>query len=287
MTDSASIQSDRQWWTEQWFDLINSYRFKKRLERGWKYAREGHVLTIDFKDEKVLAQVQGTDPQPYQVSLCLEQLTDEDWDNVIETLAQRAIFSAKLLAGEMPHNIEEVFAANGLRLFPFKLADVKSSCTCPDKANPCKHISAVYYLMGDRFSEDPFVLFQLRGRTCEQILQALRQKRQAALAQAPEASPQPQTSDSSTVATNSLGEKFWAYDAKLDPSLVVITPTMGQETPVDLLGPLPLGTLISDGEMAKAQGQAVMDYLKQVYDSLGQQAMLKAMAQGNQDNASG
>jgi len=37
---------------------------------------------------------------------------------VIETMSQRAIFAAKLLA-EMPQNIEEVFTANGLSLFPY------------------------------------------------------------------------------------------------------------------------------------------------------------------------
>ncbi len=154
---------DREWWTQQWLDLINTYRFKKRLERGWQYAREGKVLSIKFPNQEVIAIVQGTDPKPYQVSLGLDTLTDEDWDYVIENMSQRAVFSAKLLAGEMPHNIEDVFAAAGKTLFPLSLSDIRSRCSCPDPKNPCKHISAVYYLLGDRFSEDPFVLFQLRG----------------------------------------------------------------------------------------------------------------------------
>ena len=168
---------DREWWTQQWLDLINTYRFKKRLERGWQYAREGKVLSIKFPNQEVIALVQGTDPKPYQVSLGLDTLSDEDWDYVIENMSQRAVFSAKLLAGEMPHNIEDVFAAAGKTLFPLSLSDIRSRCSCPDPKNPCKHISAVYYLLGDRFSEDPFVLFQLRGRTKEQILTALRQRR--------------------------------------------------------------------------------------------------------------
>jgi Uncharacterized conserved protein len=69
------------------------------------------------------------------------------------------------------------FAASGRRLFPFKLQEVRSECSCPDKANPCKHISAVYFLMGERFSEDPFVLFQLRGRTRAKLLEDLAEHR--------------------------------------------------------------------------------------------------------------
>ena len=37
------------WWVEQWMELINGYRFKKRLERAWGYAREGHVTSIRFE----------------------------------------------------------------------------------------------------------------------------------------------------------------------------------------------------------------------------------------------
>ncbi len=167
----------REWWVQRWLELLDSYRFKKRLERGRNYAREGNVLSIDFTEAQAFAKVQGSDVEPYQVSLALEPFTDEDWDFVIETMSQKAIYSAQLLAGEMPDNIEEVFTANGLSLFPFTLSDVHSRCTCPDKANPCKHIAAVYYQLGTRFSEDPFVIFQLRGRTREQILERLREIR--------------------------------------------------------------------------------------------------------------
>jgi hypothetical protein len=93
--------------------------------------------------------------------------------------SQKARWSAQLLAGVMPADIERAFAASGKRLFPFKLQEVRSECSCPDKANPCKHVSAVFYLMGDRFSEDPFVLFQLRGRTRAQLLSDLAKRRRA------------------------------------------------------------------------------------------------------------
>jgi uncharacterized Zn finger protein len=121
-------KSDKEWWTQQWIDLLNSYRYKKRLERARNYARQGNVLSIDFKDQKITAKVQGTAPEPYELSLWLNTFSDEDWDYVIKTMSERAIFTAKLLAGEMPQNIEEVFSANGLRLFPFALDEVHSRC---------------------------------------------------------------------------------------------------------------------------------------------------------------
>jgi len=268
MNDTALPSEQRQWWTQQWLDLINSYRFKKRLERGWRYAREGNVLSIRFKGQKVVAEVQGTEAKPYRLSLWLDPLADEDWDFVVETLSEKALFSAKLLAGEMPMNIEQAFAANGLRLFPFNLSEVHSRCSCPDKANPCKHISAVYYLLGDRFSEDPFVLFQLRGRTREQLLQGLRQQRQG---KTRDAMPM--------VQLDQVGpglENFWRYEEPLESNLVVIAPS-GAETVLDILEPIPLPSAI--GETGASSAAIAMTYLREVYQTVSQQAMLKAMMQ--------
>lgn len=201
MTNSATTLSkeglgQQPWWVAEWMELINSYRYKKRLERAWIYAREGNVLSIRFEGRRVQARVQGTEAEPYKVKLWLDVLTDEDWEFVLEALTQKARWTCQLLAGIMPDDIERAFAVSGKRLFPFKLQEVRSECSCPDKANPCKHISAVYYLMGDRFSEDPFVLFQLRGRSRSQLLSDLAERRRqhladerAALGMPPPASP--------------------------------------------------------------------------------------------------
>lgn len=273
---------DREWWTQQWLDLINTYRFKKRLERGWQYAREGKVLSIKFPDKEVIAIVQGSDPKPYQVSLGLDTLSDEDWEYVIENMSQRAVFSAKLLAGEMPHNIEDVFAAAGKTLFPLSLSDVRSRCSCPDPKNPCKHISAVYYLLGDRFGEDPFVLFQLRGRTKEQILSALRQRRGM------EGEENTQlNSDENSAKSNSQVPKvdrFWEYNQQLESSLVVIVPPPSSETVLDILGPIPLA---NDGKGTASKSSAASEALKQhfakIYQAVSQQAVLAALKRSEGD----
>jgi uncharacterized Zn finger protein len=245
--------AQKPWWVEQWMELINSYRFKKRLERAWSYVREGNVVSIRFEGRRVHARVQGTEADPYKVKLWLDVLNDEDWGYVLEALAQKARWSAQLLAGVMPADIERAFAASGKRLFPFKLQEVRSECTCPDKANPCKHASAVFYLMGDRFSEDPFVLFQLRGRTRAQLLQDLARRRRAQLenharsqartaAGREPAAEEQQTGTASPPPHPALRDPglWWRYERPLDPDLVVITPAMEGSTGLDQAGELPL-----------------------------------------------
>ena len=272
------------WWVEQWMELINGYRFKKRLERAWGYAREGHVTSIRFEGRRVHARVQGTDETPYKVKLWLDVLNDEDWGFVLEALAQKARWSAQLLAGIMPADIERAFAASGKRLFPFKLQEVRSECTCPDKANPCKHISAVYFLMGDRFSEDPFVLFQLRGRNRARLLEDLAEYRRKALANLAKKTKSKKdnnpSSDSVPLPPHAAVQDpalWWRYNRNLDGDLVVITPALEGDTGLDDAGELPLA---EDPRFPDARN-SFLGNLKAHGQSSAQKAMLQAMAAGS------
>jgi uncharacterized Zn finger protein len=106
MTNDAI--DNRQWWVQRWLELLDSYRFKKRLERARNYAREGHVLSMEFNNAEVIAKVQGSEAEPYQVLLNLDPFTNEDWSYIINTLAEKALYSAQLLAGQMPESIEQI-----------------------------------------------------------------------------------------------------------------------------------------------------------------------------------
>ena len=273
------------WWVEQWMELINSYRFKKRLERAWTYAREGNVTSIRFEGRRVHARVQGTGEDPYKVKLWLDVLNDEDWRYVLEALTQKARWSAQLLAGIMPADIERAFAASGRRLFPFKLQEVRSECNCPDKANPCKHISAIYFLMGDRFSEDPFVLFQLRGRTRAKLLEDLAEQRREVLAAIAKAADTTNTKTSPTINKEGPAQAhpavvdpslWWKYEGNLNADLVVITPAMEGDSGLHSAGELPLA---EEPRFPDAR-QKFLNHLHEQGTSLAQQAMLQAMATG-------
>jgi uncharacterized Zn finger protein len=173
-------QFGKSWWAKRWIGVLETFGWGNRLQRGRTYARQGQVMSIEIKRGKVQAKVQGSRATPYNVTMAITPLIDSQWEQAIDQMAQQAIFSASLLAGEMPQDIEEAFQAAGIHLLPQSRADINTKCSCPDAANPCKHIAAVYYLLGERFDEDPFLIFQMRGRTREQIMDALHARRAAA-----------------------------------------------------------------------------------------------------------
>lgn len=159
----------KSWWAQRWIGILESFNIGARLQRGRSYARRGQVASLEIAAGRVTAQVQGSSPRPYKVSITVKQLTPAEWQQAKAALQERAAFGAKLLAGEMPQNIEEAFTAAGVSLFPATLKDLETDCSCPDWSNPCKHIAAVYYLLGEEFDRDPFLLFKLRGQTREEL----------------------------------------------------------------------------------------------------------------------
>lgn len=186
------------WWSQRFIDALKQIADAGRLTRGRSYARSGQVMDLRVEPGAVTARVQGSRPTPYMVSIRLAPFTAAEWARAEEALAGQALFLAALLAGEMPRDVEQAFAAAGLTLFPTRAAELRSECSCPDATNPCKHIAATYYILAEAFDTDPFLVLQWRGRTRDDLLSRLRELRASQLpdelpvdAGAPEEAPPP------------------------------------------------------------------------------------------------
>ncbi|MEI7855928.1 MAG: SWIM zinc finger family protein [Methanomicrobiales archaeon] len=165
------------WWSKQFIKALEQIGIGSRLQRGRSYARQGQVIKISIDDAVVHAQVQGTNPRPYTITISFTRFTNQQWDEIFDALSSQALFTAMLLGGEIPKEIETVFAEVELSFLPSTHREIKTDCSCPDSANPCKHIAAVYYILAEQFDRDPFLIFTLRGLDREDVLEALRKRR--------------------------------------------------------------------------------------------------------------
>ncbi len=162
------------WWSRRFVDVLESYGLGARMQRGRRYARAGQVLSFDVHAGMLVAQVQGSRPTPYVVTVAAESPTVEQWASVDAALGARVGFVARLLAGEVPSDLEDVFRDAAVDLFPALWSALDARCSCPDWENPCKHIAAVMYVFADQLDDDPWLLLEWRGRTRDQLLDPLR-----------------------------------------------------------------------------------------------------------------
>ncbi len=165
------------WWSQRFIAALKEVADASRLTRGRSYARSGQVMDLRVEPGAVTARVQGSRPLPYEVSIRLVPFSDPEWARAEEALADEALFLAALLAGEMPRDVERAFAAAGLSLFPARPDELRSDCSCPDWANPCKHVAATYYILAEAFDTDPFLVLCWRGRARDDLLARLRELR--------------------------------------------------------------------------------------------------------------
>ncbi|MFV2101344.1 SWIM zinc finger family protein [Micromonospora sp. LOL_024] len=172
------------WWSRRFLEVLESFALGTRLTRGRSYARAGQVVSLDVTPGVVRAAVQGSRPRPYQVQVALPPFPARLWARIEAELAAQAFFSARLLAGDLPAELEELFAGVGAPLFPAAVEELDQRCSCPDAAVPCKHLAATFYLLAEAFDADPFTLLHWRGRGRAQLLARLRELR--AVGSAPE-----------------------------------------------------------------------------------------------------
>ncbi|MDF0591834.1 SWIM zinc finger family protein [Candidatus Methanocrinis natronophilus] len=203
------------WWSKRWVALLESFKMGARLGRGRSYARKGQVVSIDVQKGLVRSQVQGVMSQPYDIEIRLASISDDHWEKAVDAMASKAIFAAKLLSGEMPKDIEEAFVDAGCSLFP-KKKDIKTDCSCPDWADPCKHIAAVYYILAEKFDEDPFLIFKLRGRTKEEIVEALRERRASTIPEDEVEAPEDESPPLDERPLEERIDRFWELGDELD-----------------------------------------------------------------------
>jgi len=183
------------WWGRRWLEVLESFEIGERLARGRSYARKGQVLDLSVAPGKIAAKVQGSRPTPYRVTIAMKPIPAASWKTLGAAVAADTWSAARLIAGEMPEGLEATFRDAGVPLFPARLDDLKTDCSCPDWSNPCKHIAAVYYLLAERFDRDPFLLLRLRGTSREAFVALLGEAGPAPAAEPPAAPPQPLAAD--------------------------------------------------------------------------------------------
>ncbi len=165
------------WWSKRFIEVLEGFALGSRLTRGRAYARRGQVISLTVAPGRVSSQVQGSRARPYAVTIALAPFTEQTWADADAALAAQAIHAAALLAGEVPADLEQVFDAAGARLFPRHVNDLDMRCSCPDSAVPCKHLAATFYLLAERFDDDPFEILHWRGRPREVLLSRIRELR--------------------------------------------------------------------------------------------------------------
>lgn len=159
----------KSWWGKAWCGNLEQYAdYDSRLDRGKRYVKTGAVLDLKIKKGRIEARVQGSRKTPYKVEIRISPLSEERCQEILDRCGQRVENLEKLLAGNFPEELKELFTQKD-GLFPAP-KEISFSCSCPDWALMCKHVAACLYGVGARLDEDPSLFFTLRGIEMERFI---------------------------------------------------------------------------------------------------------------------
>ena len=166
--------SGRSWWAKEWTRRLEAMGLRGRLGRGKSYAASGQVVAMRIDGNRVTAKVQGTRPDPYEASVVFRMPEGEAHARIVAALRREPMTVARLLADDLPTEVETIFRTEGYDLFPGgKLGpgkyDMTTACSCPDYANPCKHSAAALLILGEEIARRPATLLELRGIALEEL----------------------------------------------------------------------------------------------------------------------
>lgn len=165
----------RAWWGQRWLHALEGMRLGGRFARGRQYAVSGQITAMTIAGPHVAATVLGSRPEPYRVTIDFRVPDGAARARIIAAIRREPMLVARILADDLPLEVEAIFKAEGFSLFPGgKLGpgkyDVTTACTCPDYANPCKHSCAVLLILGEEALRRPRTLLEVRGITMEDLL---------------------------------------------------------------------------------------------------------------------
>ena len=249
-------QFSRSWWGQQFITAIEKLTDAGRLSRGRSYARGNKVKGFNIDGNLITAQVRGSvNPyfgvykEPlYHITIEFQPLSKAKWSAAVALMASKASIISRLLLNEIPDNIEDTFQQLNLNLLPGSRKDFKTSCSCPDWSNPCKHIAGVYYLVAAELDQDPFLLFELRGLSRQDLLEELAKsplgQALSAELQLEQAAPQPVDSYYGSLTTLNVPEQtnlreFWHGTKQLPHTMEALPENPVSAIPIKKQGDFP------------------------------------------------
>ncbi|MBA3062639.1 MAG: hypothetical protein FP833_06785 [Atribacteria sp.] len=163
----------RTWWGNAWLEAMARIDYDtNRLPRGRSYANGGRVQEIQICNGVVKAKVKSRQPKPYQVTIYLQKFAPEQLTKIQSCIAENPALTSELALGKLPEEMLDRLAQENISLLPTSWQELNADCSCPDWANPCKHLAAVYYLIANEVDKSPFILFHLRGVETNSLMQA-------------------------------------------------------------------------------------------------------------------
>lgn len=160
-----------------WLQWLNDIFGTAMIIAAAEEARQGRLASLLITEGKAIATIKGG-ARPSTVTIQFPALAASQWDTLIEQMASNSAAEANLLAGQLPTGAMEVAEAAGAPLAPSVNEQPMINCDPPRTEAESERAGVIVALcILERIVAEPRIIFALRGRTIEHVLEQLRDAR--------------------------------------------------------------------------------------------------------------
>lgn len=234
------------WVGLRWMRFFEAHTDPHIVAEGVALARQSIIRRLDIGHGSIISVLQGRGEPRRTVKMDMATYDLEIWETLARSMADQSLFAAKLLAGDMPRDVEDLFAPLGLKLFPAEIDEVRLSVEGPQhdvQGAVTPDVCCVAAIIAERLDSDPFLLFHLRGIQEDDFRERLRQRRAlagAASGLAPAYAPKPiEAAQTPAEPLETLLAEFWSPGEGLDDFETPLAPPVVSHALLRRLGPSP------------------------------------------------
>lgn len=165
------------YWRRRWSAMMDEL-FHQDVPAEQQGQRGVRVRRLSVGPGRIDATVHQRSDGDCDIVVRMTPLDDAQWEALVDLVAGQALYSAQLLAGEIPVEIDRTLERAGISLFPTATDEIAFSCSCHQaQTRPCPAVIAVLDALGEMLNDDPWLLLRLRGRERQVLLRMLRSRR--------------------------------------------------------------------------------------------------------------
>ena len=171
-----------------WLDAMSHHLGDEAMEWGLEAAQSGRVRSMELGSGFVSASVSEEGESGRRLTLSVPMLDDESWLKVVEAMAAEAVYTARFMEGECPPNLLQLFLSCNVDLVPGRDEVVGIRTNAPS-GSARRRAASVAWLMAERLVVEPLAILQVRGKTVEEVVYRIRQRRSIRLSEGSVAHP--------------------------------------------------------------------------------------------------
>lgn len=154
-----------------WLSTIESIVGPKSMHDGLLAAQDGAVRSLRVECGEITGPVQADAETSLPVRIELPTIDEVGWQRLIEAMACEAIWAAKLLEGEIPTGLGDLFRGCGTPLLPDS-EHIRTEVERGGRRDAWR-IAALGWIASERFYRDPLAILAVRGLPCGDLVERI------------------------------------------------------------------------------------------------------------------